>query len=290
MDASRFGMDTITLNGGLEAKLAAVQAAGFTQIMLLARDIVGHPQGESAGVAAVLASGLRVTGLQVMRDYEGLSASPMPQLHEYKLDIAKAMLRIAQSVHAPLLLVCSSTHEQAVGDTAVLVADLQKLAMLALPLNITIAYEALSWGRYVSEYPQAADIVLRADRSNLGLCLDSYHMWVADSALDALDTIPANKIAFVQLSDYIGKPIANFAARRDMARTARVFPGEGAHSAATAKLVQALEHKGYAGDYSFEVFNDDYQQLPLAVVAQRAATSVAWLRRSCGGQGVPRWV
>lgn len=287
MQAARFGMDTITLNGGLEAKLAAVKAAGFTQIMLMARDLAGHPLGEAAAVAAVLASGLRVTGLQVLRDFEGLSESHEPQLHSYKIDIAKAMLEMAVAVKAPLLLVCSSTHEHSVAHTEVLVRDLQKLAMLALPLNVKIAYEALSWGRHVNEYPQALDIVLRADRSNLGLCLDSFHMWVAGSDLEALELIPAHKIVFVQLSDYIGKPIADFNARRDMARSARVFPGEGAHSLATAELVQALERKGYVGDYSFEVFNDDYQQLPLRVVVQRAARSVMWLQQTCGWQGAP---
>ena len=55
-------MDTITLAGPLEAKLKAVREAGFTQIMLNATDIVGHPGGESAAVAAVRESGLRVTG------------------------------------------------------------------------------------------------------------------------------------------------------------------------------------------------------------------------------------
>jgi hypothetical protein len=44
---------------------------------------------------------------------------------------------------------------------------------------------------------------------------------------------------------------------------------------------------GYQGDYSFEVFNEDYQQLPLALVCQRAAKSVAWLRQACGWQGTP---
>jgi len=34
---------------------------------------------------------------------------------------------------------------------------------------------------------------------------------------------------------------------------------------------------GYRGDYSFEVFNDDYKQLPLPVVAERARRSVKWI-------------
>ena len=84
MNLDHFGMDTITLAGPLEAKLRAVRAAGFTQIMLSAQDIVGHPGGEAAAIAAVQKSGLRVTGFQVLRDFEGLSG----HLHEYKLDIA----------------------------------------------------------------------------------------------------------------------------------------------------------------------------------------------------------
>src|SRR6186997_318645 len=132
-----FGMDTISLAGPLEAKLKAVREAGFTQIMLAAKDIVGHPDGMEAAVAAVRASGLRVTGFQVLRDFEGLSG----HLHAYKVDIAKAMLEMCRALGSKVLLVCSSTSAHASGDSELLVRDLQKLAMLALPLNIKIAYE-----------------------------------------------------------------------------------------------------------------------------------------------------
>ena len=47
-----FGMDTITLAGPLEAKLAAMRAAGFGQVMLKANDIVGHPGGAQAAMQA----------------------------------------------------------------------------------------------------------------------------------------------------------------------------------------------------------------------------------------------
>ena len=39
----------------------------------------------------------------------------------------------------------------------------------------------------------------------------------------------------------------------------------------------SLTFQPHAGDYSFEVFNDDYQQLPLATVAQRGRRSALWL-------------
>ena len=49
----RFGMDTITLAGSLEAKLDAMAGAGFAQVMLSARDVVGHPGGVAAAVKVV---------------------------------------------------------------------------------------------------------------------------------------------------------------------------------------------------------------------------------------------
>ena len=104
-----FGMDTISLAGPLPAKLKAVREAGFTQIMLAARDLVGHPEGVDAAVQAVRNSGLRVTGFQVLRDFEGLSG----QLREYKIDIAKSMLELCAAVGARVLLVCSSTSTHA---------------------------------------------------------------------------------------------------------------------------------------------------------------------------------
>src|SRR2546430_3911776 len=147
MNLDHFGMDTITLAGPVEAKLRAVKAAGFTQIMLNATDIVGHPEGESAAIAAVRASDLRVTGFQVLRDFEGLAG----HLHAYKVDVAKAMLEMCHALGSSILLACSSTSAHATGETDSLKTDLQKLALLAVPLNIRIAYEALSWGRYVNE-------------------------------------------------------------------------------------------------------------------------------------------
>src|SRR5450432_1673888 len=160
-------MDTITLAGPIEAKLRAVKDAGFTQIMLSARDLVGHPDGETAAVDAVRNSGLRVTGLQVLRDFEGLSGP----LHAYKVDVAKAMLELARDVGAPLILACSSTSAHAVGDFDAQVADLRKLAMLAVPLGLRVAFEALSWGRVVDNLSQAWALGYAADRANLGVAV-----------------------------------------------------------------------------------------------------------------------
>ena len=273
MNQDRFGMDTITLAGPLAAKLRAVKAAGFSQVMLAAGDIAGHPDGEAAAIRLVRESGLRVTGFQVMRDFEGLTGN----LHDYKIDIAKAMLEMCHALGSNLLLVCSSTSTHASGDTDALVADLSKLAMLAVPMNVRIAYEALSWGRHVNEYMQSWDVVARAGRANLGLALDSFHILAAGSGIADFEEIDPQKLFLVQLSDFLWRDTPSFDERRETARHFRVFPGEGVHSAELAGMLRALDAMGYRGDYSFEVFNDDYVQLPLPVVTSRATRSVQWL-------------
>ena len=278
-----FGMDTITLAGPLEAKLEAMKDAGFSQVMLKANDLVGHPEGWRAAVKAVHASGLRGTGFQVLRDFEGLSG----HLHHYKVDIAKMMLEMCAALGCDVLLVCSSTSRHASDDLDHIARDLRKLAMLAIPYGIKIAYEALSWGRTVNEFTTAWDVVTRADCPNLGLGIDSFHIFAAETSLDEIDYLQPDKIFLVQLADFMWQETKTFEERMTTARTFRVFPGEGVHSEQLVQLVLKLDQLGYRGDYSFEVFNDDYVQMPLPFVAERGRKSALWLAEDVLRLSVP---
>ena len=283
MNLDHFGMDTITLAGPLEAKLSAIAGAGFTQVMLNANDLAGHPAGPDAAIAAVRKSALRVTGFQVLRDFEGLSG----HLHAYKVDIAKAMLEMCHALGARVMLVCSSTSAHATSEFDALKKDLQKLAMLAVPYGIRIAYEALSWGRHVNEFTQAWELVAEADRANLGLAIDSFHILATGTSVEQVDEIVPEKIFLVQLADFMWQEIRSREERINTARHFRVFPGEGVHSEQVATLVRSLDRLGYRGDYSFEVFNDDYTQLPTAIVAERARRSVKWLTDQVSRRSLP---
>jgi sugar phosphate isomerase/epimerase len=278
-----FGMDTITLAGPLAAKLRAIRAAGFGQVMLAARDLVGHPQGWRAAVQEVKDSGLRVTGFQVLRDFEGLSG----HLHGYKVDIARSMLEMCAELGSPVLLACSSTSPHASDDRDHIARDLRKLALMALPLGIRVAFEGLSWGRHLNDLVGAWDVVRRADCPNLGVGIDSYHGFATETPLEALADVDPDRIFLVQLSDFMWARVPTPEERMQTARTFRVFPGEGVHSEALQRLVIELDRIGYRGDYSFEVFNDDYQQLPLETVAERARRSAVWLAEDVLRRAVP---
>lgn len=273
MNPGSFGLDTSTLAGSLDMKLQAVKAAGFSQVMLWSSELVAYPGGLEAASRLIRQSGVRVSGLQVMRDYEGLSGT----LHDYKVDVAKVMLNVCRAVGAPLLIVCSSTSSHASGDLDVIGRDLAKLANLAVPLGIRIGYEALSWGRHVHDYSTAWEAVDLANHANLGVVIDSFQVLAGGSSLEGLDDIPNEKIAMVQLSDFMWREIRDQKEKFETDRHLRVFPGEGEHSRELADFVRRLYRAGYRGDYSFEVFNDDYLQMPPAAVVEHARRATTWV-------------
>jgi sugar phosphate isomerase/epimerase len=113
----------------------------------------------------------------------------------------------------------------------VLARDLSKLATLAVPLGIRIAYEALSWGKHVNEFTKALEIVSAADRANLGLALNSFHMLAAKTGLDDLDLVDPRKLFIVQLADFMWRELPSPEERLNTVQHFRVFPGEGVHGA-----------------------------------------------------------
>jgi sugar phosphate isomerase/epimerase len=122
---------------------------------------------------------------------------------------------------------------------------------------------------------------------NLGIGLDSFHMIATRTSLEELQWLDPERIFLVQLADFMWQEIKSVEERITTARHFRVFPGEGAHSTEVAQLVSQLHELGYRGDYSFEVFNDDYQQIPAADVARRARRAAWWLGEDILRRSVP---
>jgi sugar phosphate isomerase/epimerase len=283
MICNDFGMDTASLAGSLESKLAAVRQAGFSQVMISANDVVGHPFGIAAGVRAVRDSGLQVTGLEALRDFEGLAG----QLHAYKVDVAKSMLEVCSQLGGRRLLVeaSTSTHADTIADT--IARDLNMLAVLAIPMGIKIAFKGVPWSRTAKDFSAAGDLVFRANCSNLGLAIDAFDVLAAGVPRDDLEAIDPQLIFLVQLSDYMWQEMRSREEQTATATHFRVFPGEGAHSEDLANFVTKLDEIGYYGDYSFDVYNDDYLQMPPEVVAGRARHAADWLGETVLRRALP---
>jgi hypothetical protein len=182
-----------------------MREAGFGQVMLAARDIVGHPAAWRAAVAAVQASGLRVTGFQVLRDFEGLSG----HLHDYKVDIAKqhaADVRRAGQQGAAGLLVDqpptpAPTRRTSRGTCASWRCWRCRWAS-AWPI------EGLSWGRTINEFTTALGRGQPRRLPNLGIGIDSSTSSPPGHSAGGLDELDPSKIFLVQLSDFMWQETA----------------------------------------------------------------------------------
>jgi sugar phosphate isomerase/epimerase len=276
MNFNDFGIDSASMAGSLENRLAAAQRVGFTHMMISAADIVGHPAGIAAAAQAIRASGLRVTGLEALRDFEGLSG----KMHDYKIDVAKSMLDLCSRVGGRVLLVEASTSAHADADAEKIASDLRKLSFLALPMGIRIAFKGLSWSRTVKDFAAAAEIVSLASCPNLGLAVDAFDVIATELPLAGLDAVLPQQIFLVQLSDFMQEEISSPEEQEATAAHFRVFPGEGAHSEKLARFVLKLEEIGYFGDYSFDVYNSDFLQMPPEEISRRARRAADWLGES----------
>jgi sugar phosphate isomerase/epimerase len=277
------GMDTASLAGPLERKLAEVRRAGFSQVMISAGDVVGHPGGVAAGVRAVRDSGLAVTGVEALRDFEGCSG----RLRAYKVDVAKSMLEVCGDLGGRLLVVEASTSVHVDANADAIVRDLRRLAVLAIPFGIRIAFKGVSWSKTVRNCVAAGELVYRANCPNLGLAIDAFDVLAARIPLDDLDAIDPEQIFLVQLSDYMWQEIRSAEEQATTATHFRVFPGEGAHSDELADFITKLDAIGYCGDYSFDVYNDDYLQMPPETVADRARRAAEWLGETVLRRALP---
>jgi sugar phosphate isomerase/epimerase len=147
-------------------------------------------------------------------------------------------------------------------------------------MGIRIAFKGLSWSRTVRNFAGAAEIVSLANCPNLGLAIDAFDVIAAGVPLDDLELIFPQQIFLVQLSDFMLQEIQSTEEQAATAAHFRVFPGEGAHSDEIAKFILKLEEIGYFGDYSFDVYNSDYLQMPPEVIADRARRAADWLGES----------
>src|SRR6185312_8455890 len=194
--------------------------------------------------------GLTIDLYQPFRDFE---AVPPAQL-ERNLRRAEAKFDVMAQIGATTMLVCSNVSEAAIDDDALAAAQLRALAERAAARGMRIAYEALAWGRHVSEYDHSWRIVERADHPALGVCLDSFHILSRGTDLTTVAGIPAEKIFFLQLAD---------APRLRMdvlhwSRHYRCFPGQGGFD--LAHLLAEVLRAGYEGPLSLEVFNDVFRR------------------------------
>ena len=263
----RTSIATVCLSGTLDQKLVAAQEAGFDGVEIFEPDLVASPQSPEAIRARAEQLGLSLDLYQPFRDFEGVG----PELLEQNLRRAAAKFALMNRLGIETMLLCSNVATARSGDEQLAAAQLRQLGDVAEQFGVRVAYEALAWGRFVDSYEAAARIVRLADHARVGLCLDSFHILSKGHSPEAIETIPADKIFFVQMAD---APLLSMDVL-SWSRHHRLFPGEGGFDLAT--FMAHLVRTGYDGHVSLEIFNDTFRQVDPRATAVDARRSLRWL-------------
>jgi 4-hydroxyphenylpyruvate dioxygenase len=249
MERMKTSIATVSISGDLAEKLHAIAAAGFDGVEIFENDFLTFAGSPRDVGRMVKDHGLEITLFQPFRDFEGL---PEPQRARV-FERAERKFELMGELGTDLLLVCSNVSPLAQGGIDRAAADFHELGERAARHGIRVGYEALAWGRHISDHRDAWEIVRRADHPNIGLILDSFHTLARKIDPDTVRAIPADKIFIVQLAD---APLIDM----DLLYWSRHFrnmPGEG--DLPVVEFMRAVAATGYTGPLSLEIFNDQFR-------------------------------
>jgi 4-hydroxyphenylpyruvate dioxygenase len=263
---------TVSLSGDLQEKLAAIAAAGFAGVEIFENDFLAF-DGTPAQVGAMVRDhGLAITLFQPFRDFEGM---PEPQ-RSRAFDRAERKFDLMQQLGTDLMLICSNVSPLSLGGIDRAAADFRELGERAARRNLRVGYEALAWGRHVSDHRDAWEVVRRADHPNVGLILDSFHTLARKIDPASIRAVPADRIFIIQLAD---------APRMDMdllswSRHYRTMPGQG--DLPVVDFMRAVAATGYQGMLSLEIFNDQFRGGSPRAIARDGHRSLVYLMDQVG--------
>lgn len=260
----RTSIATVCLSGTIVDKLHAAADAGFDAVEIFEPDLVVAQQSPEELRALSDRLGLELSLYQPFRDAEGVSDDAFRAV----LHRAEAKFELMERLGIDTVLVCSNVATATVDDDAVSAAQLSRLADRAAERGMRIACEALAWGRFVDDYRRSWRIVELAGHEALGVCLDSFHILSRGHDPAGIESIPGEKVFFVQLAD---APLLSLDVL-SWSRHHRLFPGEGGFD-----LPAYLGHVvrgGYRGPLSLEVFNDTFRQTDAWRTARHAHRSL----------------
>ncbi|WP_085787205.1 bifunctional sugar phosphate isomerase/epimerase/4-hydroxyphenylpyruvate dioxygenase family protein [Ketogulonicigenium robustum] len=258
---------TVSISGTFQDKLAAIAAAGFDGIEIFEQDFLASDLSPRDAARMVRDFGLEIMLFQPFRDFEGL---PAP-LRQRAFSRAEHKFDLMAELGTDLALFCSSLHPAAIGGIDRAADDFHALGDIARQRGIRVGYEALCWGKHVSDHRDAWEIVRRADHDNIGLILDSFHTLGPKIDPETIRRIPGDKIFFVQLADAPAIPM-------DLLYWSRHFrnmPGEG--DLDVTAFTRAILATGYDGPLSLEIFNDQFRAGLPRLVAQSGYRSLVAL-------------
>ncbi|KAI2610488.1 xylose isomerase-like protein [Hypoxylon sp. NC1633] len=286
----------------LPLKLKAIADAGFDAIELSMPDILSYgkmlnsqePDPEDYGALVEISKEIRVQAkehklkilmLQPFANFEGWPKGSTERRDAFER--AEGWMRIMEAVGTDLLQVGSSDAPGISSSLDDLAGDLAELADLCAVKGQRVAYENWCWATHAPTWKDVWRIVEKANRPNLGLCLDTFQSgggeWADPTTKSGLlesvsrdevkarwkqslaelsKTVPPEKIYLLQISDaYKMDPPLESESNEESLRPRgqwshdyRPLPYDGGYLP-VRDFLKAVFRTGFRGWLSMEVFD-----------------------------------
>jgi 4-hydroxyphenylpyruvate dioxygenase len=262
---------------------------------------------------------IQILCLQPFSQYDGLLDRAE---HDRRLEQLRFWFDLAHELNTDIIQVPANflPAQHVTEDLDLIVSDLREVADMGLQTNppIRFAYESLCWSTRVDTWERCWEVVRRVDRSNFGMCLDTFNIAgriyadptvpsgktpdaddaVHESIARLVQQVDVRKVFYVQVVDAekLSEPLVpghdfydpEQPARMSWSRNCRLFYGEERSGAylPIREIAEAFFHGlGFQGWVSLELFNrrmgDVDRDVPVEL-ARRGAISWAKLRKHMG--------
>jgi sugar phosphate isomerase/epimerase len=232
---------------GFENTVAAASRAGFEEfaIWLMSIEQARGELGSLEAVADCLARhGMRIAVLELLHAWAQAEAAATAE--------ELAVVQAAIDVFDPdVILATTLANEIADGGLEHLKRQCQALA----PRKVALEFLPFA---AIPTLASALKVLDTVDEDNLGLVLDTWHFARAGFEYELLDTVPGERIHFIQLNDAPAEPAPDIFTET---LTARLRPGEGAVD--WPKLVGMLEAKNLGCPIGSEQYSETVKRMEL---------------------------
>ncbi|ETI22452.1 hypothetical protein G647_06527 [Cladophialophora carrionii CBS 160.54] len=316
-------------------KIKVLAGAGFDAIELSMPDILAYGQQISESKSQPAAkdyatlrsvaseigqlcekAGLKILMLQPFANFEG-----WPKDSEERKDAwerAQGWMSIMEAVGTDMLQIGSSDADGISGNVDELASDLAELADVFAEKGFRIAYENWCWATHAPTWKDVWEIVKKANKPNLGLCLDTFQSaggeWgspvtksgrIEDVSTEQLEkrwkasceelarTVPSEKIFLLQISDAykVDPPLQDKAdesglrPRGQWSHDYRPLPYDGGYLP-VEDFTRAVFKTGFRSWVSVEIFDSKGPEKygdDMGEFAKKAFQSVTKLLAEAGG-------
>jgi len=259
MRLNQLAINSVSVSGDLETKIAAFHSAGFSNVEWALSDVHPYLQRHSLEDLQQLHA---THHLRCIGGFEiGLQAFSTLVQRVFNQERLLENARILNALGATTMVVgTDGPDDEELDDEArfkVLSSSFAEVAARLAPLNITLCME-FNWSPIIKSLRTATEIARRCAEmgaSNVGVLFDPAHFHCTPSKFEQINAQSVPFIRHVHVDDMADKP-----GEWSNCNSDRVLPGRGCLD--LPMLLGALEKHGYEGYFAIEMFSDELWQMP----------------------------